>query len=233
MSKADKKDRIVRIKYEYDHMTEREGKSLAASICIVLLIIIMACELIWFPRLALVYNRVPIEIAFAVLILIGTLVTYIIELRNRMGKKSVAKMIKKNGTKVIGEITNMNTTEVNSDDSFSYNIEYENPFNHKASYLIFTPYAIQSEMYIREKDLPLKVIIYCYNSMTHIDAVINPPLAKMAFRKYGPSIFIFIAVMLFGISGIGATLNNPIMSIASLITGFILSIVSAYFFVFD
>ena len=234
MSEADKKDRIVRIKYEYDHMTDREGKSLAASICIFLLIIIMACELIWFPKLAYVYNRVPVEIAIAVLVLIGTLVTYIIELRKRMAKKNHAKMIKKNGTKVIGEITNMNTTEVKGDDeNFSYNIEYENPFNHKASYLIFTPYAIHSEMYIREKDLPLKVIIYCYNNMTHIDAVINPPLAKMAFRKYGPPIFIFIAVILFGVSGIGTALNNPIMSITSLITGFILSLIAVYFFVFD
>ncbi len=69
--------------------------------------------------------------------------------------------------------------------------------------------------------------------MTHIDAVINPPLAKMAFRKYGPPIFIFIAVILFGVSGIGTALNNPIMSIVSLITGFILFLVAVYFFVFD
>ena len=233
MSKADKEDRIVRIKYEYDHMTEREGKSLSALICLVLLIVILALELVWFPKSAFVYNRVPIEIALAVLVFIGVLIAYIIERRKRMEKKNVAKMIKKNGTKVIGEITNMDTTEVNSGDSFSYNIEYENPFDHKASYLIFTPYAIQSEMYIREKDLPLKVIIYCYNNMTHIDAVINPPLAKMAFRKYGPPIFIFIAVILFGVSGIGTALNNPIMSIVSLITGFILFLVAVYFFVFD
>ncbi len=233
MSKADQEDRIVRIKYEYDHMTEREGKSLSALICLTLFIVILALELVWFPKSAYVYNRVPIEIALAVLVFIGVLIAYIIERRKRMEKKNVAKMIKKNGTKVIGEITNMDTTEVNSGDSFSYNIEYENPFDHKASYLIFTPYAIQSEMYIREKDLPLKVIIYCYNNMTHIDAVINPPLAKMAFRKYGPPIFIFIAVILFGVSGIGTALNNPIMSIVSLITGFILFLVAVYFFVFD
>lgn len=229
MSKADKKDRIVRIKYEYDHMTEREGKSLAASICIVLLIIIMACELIWFPKLALVYNRVPIEIALAVLILIGTLATYIIELRRRMRKKNHAKMIKKNGTKVIGKITDMNNTEVNSDDNFSYNIEYENPFDHKASYLIFTPYAIQSEMYIREKDLPLKVIIYCYNNMTHIDAVINPPLAKMRLRKYGPAVLIFISIILFCISGFGTMSNDPAMSTISLITSFITFFIAMHF----
>jgi hypothetical protein len=143
-----------------------------------------------------------------------------------MQRKKLSRTIKENGKKVIGEIVSMSETRLDSSkENFSYDIEYENPENGEISSIIITPSALQKEMYIKEKDLPLKVIVYCYNGMTHVDAVINPPIVKMAFRKYSPSIGSYIILMLTIVSALTAAYGNIRLFIGSLVLTAIVSVI--------
>lgn len=108
--------------------------------------------------------------------------------RERREIKRKNRYIKKNGTKVIGEIISLEETEVRSEDggknfTYHYNVQYENPVDN--SLIVFqTPSVIPDNMLIKEKDLPLKVVVYVYEKQTFAESLINPPFGEMFLRKF-------------------------------------------------
>ena len=217
-------DRIVKIKYDFDHMAEKESDSLHAIIAIAIIIVVASSQVGFSPYVLFAWPYFAQGIAM-IIVFFATLAYYITQRNKRMQRKKLSRTIKENGKKVIGEIVSMSETRLDSSkENFSYDIEYENPENGEISSIIITPSAaLQKEMYIKEKDLPLKVIVYCYNGMTHVDAVINPPIAKMAFRKYSPSIGSYIIIILTFVSALTAAFGNIHLFIGSFVLAVVVS----------
>ena len=178
-------DRLVKIKYEFDHPSYEESKALV----IVTISSILA--------LTGLFNefRQPhpfsiglswVLVLFILAVLVGSLIYYIALYRQRRAKIKEVNHIIKHGKMVIGEVVSFSLTEVNGkkdQKNFSYNIEYEDP-RYGDVIAITTPTALAEETYIHEKDLPIKVVIYVLGKHTHVDKLINPPLKKMRIRKY-------------------------------------------------
>ena len=207
MKDAKPEERIVRIKYDYDHMSENERKALCSVIGIIAIIILAASQVGFAPSILFAWPYIIQEIVILV-IFFAVLAYYIVQRNKRMQRKRLSMMIKENGKKIIGEIVSMSETTLNSrKENFSFDIEYEDPENGKLDTIVITPIVLKTEMYIKEKDLPLKAIVYYYNGMTHVDAVINPPLVKMTLRKFAPAIIIFLIIAIIAGSFLAALLG--------------------------
>ncbi len=201
------KEHLVKIKYDYDHMSENERKGLCAAVGILAIIVLGAAQVGFAPGVLFQGIYLMQEIVM-LLIFFATLVYYIVQRNKRMQRKRLSMMIKEHGKKIIGEIVSMSETTLNSrKENFSFDIEYENPESGEIDTVIITPSVLRTEMYIKEKDLPLKVIVYLHNGMTHVDAVINPPLAKMTIRKFAPIIIIFLLFVVMALCFIAAMLG--------------------------
>jgi hypothetical protein len=87
----------------------------------------------------------------------------------------------------------MNTIKL--DEEFTYEIEYEWKGD-EMPIRITTPTVLKSRMNIKEKDLPLKVVLYAMNNRAHAYAVIDPPIAKMKIRWMFRYLHIILVVLL-------------------------------------
>ena len=220
-------DRVVKIKYDYDYMSEKERSSLTSAVIFGVFLILSIIEIVKSPRpswtMAFLLHTIVILIVF-----IGLLVFFFVQYFKRKQVGELPRNIKANGKKIIGEIVSMNKTELDGNDkNFSYDIEYENPKGGNIAKTIITPSALFTKMYIRKKDLPLKVVVYCYNGMTHVDAVINPPIAKMVFRKFLPYICGIMTVVLFMMAFVAEALDNIPLFFGSLVFSFAMLMLAA------
>ena len=96
------------------------------------------------------------------------------------------KMMIAHGKKVIGSIVSLNYMELGNklnDKNFVYTIEYEEP-NKGEKISLVTPPVIKNKYFIRESDLPLDVVVYCYRGKAFAERIINPPLPKIVTRKF-------------------------------------------------
>ncbi|MBR0133979.1 hypothetical protein IJM16_01805 [Candidatus Saccharibacteria bacterium] len=221
------KDRVVKIKYDYDYMSENERSSLTSAVIFGVFLILSIIEIVKSPQpswtMAFLLHTIVILIIF-----IGVLVFFFVQYFKRKRERELPQKIKANGEKVIGEIVSVNKTNLDKHgENFTYNIEYENPNNGNIAKTIITPSALFTKMYIRKKDLPLKVVVYCYNGMTHVDAVINPPIAKMVFRKFLPYICGIMTVVLFVMAFAAEALNNIPLFFGSLVFSFAMLMLAA------
>ena len=97
------------------------------------------------------------------------------------------RFIKKNGTRVLGNIISLERTEAHREDggkdfTYSYNIQYVNPED-DSLVVIKTPSVVQDRMLIKESDLPLKAVVYLYEKQAFVESIINPPYRSMFLRK--------------------------------------------------
>ena len=128
--------------------------------------------------------------------------------KERRETKRKNEFIKKNGTKVIGEIIVLEETEIRTKDggkdfTYHYNVQYKNPVDN--SLIVFqTPSVISDNMMVKEKDLPLKVVVYVYEKQTFVESLINPPFGDMIIRK--------MLYYLTGIFGAGVLFGIPLLS---------------------
>ena len=112
------------------------------------------------------------------------------------------RYIKKNGTRVLGDIISLERTEAHREDgrknfTYSYNIQYINPED-DSLVVIKTPSVVEDRMLIKEKDLPLKAVVYLYEKQAFVESIINPPYRSMFLRKlfkYLPFVLGFGAIL--------------------------------------
>ncbi|MBR0133980.1 hypothetical protein IJM16_01810 [Candidatus Saccharibacteria bacterium] len=216
-------DRVVKIKYDYDYMSVGERTALATTVFIgaffILFAVLLGTSLSKSPAMApeLIVLTIVVFIVFT-----ATLIIYFTQHNKRKREAVEFRAIKTKGEMVIGKILSMQEDELaDTGQTFSYDIEYENPIDGQNASIVISPSALYNEMYIREKDLPLKVIVYCYDGKTHVDAVINPPITKMTYRKIIPFISGFISMVLFMIALVAGAANNNILFVTSLILAII------------
>lgn len=105
--------------------------------------------------------------------------------RRKIMKKN--RFIKKNGTRVLGDIISLERTEAHREDggknfTYSYNIQYVNPED-DSLVVIKTPSVVENRMLIKESDLPLKAVVYLYEKQAYVESIINPPYRSMFLRK--------------------------------------------------
>ena len=125
---------------------------------------------------------------FVFLVAVGlSYLCYLAAGRVRRKRNRENQFIKRNGTKVIGEIISLDKTEVHTKDggtnfTYSYNVQYKNPTD-KSQITIQTPSVIKDNMLIKEADLPLKVVVYVYDKQTFVESLIDPPFKEMLERR--------------------------------------------------
>lgn len=97
--------------------------------------------------------------------------------------------IKKNGHRVIGELSDFDSLETDNigktrkSNSFSFNLEYENPSAELKFISTKTPPIELLDMDLRKTDFPIRVLLYVDDDNYYMDSLINPPVKKMLQRK--------------------------------------------------
>ena len=226
MSLKKSKKRLVKIKYDYDIMPPEElGNFLivAASIIGIVLSIVELCLNHGDSRDRYFFIIVLIG---AIAVLAYALPTALKSFLGRQKSKKNRKEAVKHGKKVIGEIVSFEEIKINNhnDKNFSYTVEYEDPLEGKTTTII-TPYTIRNSMYVREEDLPIKVTIYIHKNVAIVDNLINPPMAKMFYRKY-LNTFIGMLALITMMSCIIYSYYNPTMAAMIMIIVPILAIIT-------
>ena len=171
-----KKDRIVKIEYDFIRVRKKEVICLAGFIgCILMdLAAFHICTTLKGALSAIVFSILTISA-----ISIVPLVQYIRIRSARKRDYADAKYIMDHGKKVIGTIKSLKVIKM--DQQFTYDIEYEWGEKNELR-TVTTPTVVSDKMYITEKDLPLDVIVYVWGKQAYAYAVINPPLTKMKAR---------------------------------------------------
>lgn len=226
MSLKKRKNHLVKIWYNYDIMPPEElGNFLivAASIIGIVLSIVELCLNHGDSRDRYFFIIVLIG---AIAVLAYALPTALKSFLGRQKSKKNRKEAVKHGKKVIGEIVSFEEIKINNhnDKNFSYTVEYEDPLEGKTTTII-TPYTIRNSMYVREEDLPIKVTIYIHKNVTIVDNLINPPMAKMFYRKY-LNTFIGMLALITMMSCIIYSYYNPTMAAMIMIIVPILAIIT-------
>jgi hypothetical protein len=184
-----KKQRIVRIKYDHDRPRIEEVYNLLRFIACIIVAIVMLVVSLSVGTFYFMFFGVAI---FSLLSVIP-FQKYWHERSIRKRDYADAKFIIDHGEKVIGSIVSMNTIKL--DEEFTYEIEYEWKGD-EMPIRITTPTVLKSRMNIKEKDLPLKVVLYAMNNRAHAYAVIDPPIAKMKIRWMFRYLHIILVVLL-------------------------------------
>ena len=184
-----KKQRVVRIRYDYDRpRIEEVGNLLYFIACIVAVLVMLVMSIyqstLYFMSIFIVIVSVISVIPFQ---------KYWHERKIRKRDYADAKFLIDHGEKVIGSIVSMKTIKL--DEEFTYDIEYEWKGD-EMPIRMTTPTVLKSRMNIKEKDLPLKVILYAMNNRAHAYAVIDPPIAKMKIRWTFRYLHIILVVLL-------------------------------------
>lgn len=205
MSSGKRKNHIVKIKYDYDMIPREEiGGFMIAAFSVFFIIVTIKEKLSigspysrYYDVIAAYY--IPIAVTIAFIALIWSLSTSLRSLIDRWKSKKYRKTVVANGKKVIGEIVSFKEIKINSRDkkNFSYTIEYEDPLEGKATTEI-TPPTVNRLMFLKEEDLPIKVVIYVYKHTSFVYALINPPVVKMFARKNSEgisAIILFIGML--------------------------------------
>ena len=190
---------IVKVKYSFDRISQREGTAIMIALAGVAMLLIFTISAVVNPSTVSSLGTGLLYAGFLFFISIPQLLS---ERSKRMSQKREHEEAVKNGTKVIGTIVNLGYTDLGgkgtNDRNFGYTIEYEDP-DHGEQASMFTPSAISENMCITDKDLPLKAIVYLHEGKGYIDAVVDPPLVQMGARKVikkSPVIAIIICIIL-------------------------------------
>ena len=190
---------IVKVKYAFDRASQREGTSIMIALAGVAMLLIFTISAIVSPSTV---SGLGAGLFYAAFLFFVSLPPLFSERSKRMAQKHEHEEAVKKGTKVIGTIVNLGYTDLGgkgtNDRNFGYTIEYEDP-DHGELATIHTPSAISENMYIADKDLPLKAIVYLYEGKGYIDAVVDPPLMQMGARqaiKKSPVIAILVCIIL-------------------------------------
>ena len=175
------KERSIKIKYAANKMTTEE---LASLIVAFVAVVFFAVPYIYMAYdISQLHFLVPILVLFVFIGCPG--IVYFDARRKRMVAVKEQKMMIAYGKKVIGSIVSLNTIELGenkNDKNFVYTIEYEEPEKGE-KFTLVTPPILKDRYFIKESDLPLKVVVYCYKRKAFADRIINPPISKMVSRK--------------------------------------------------
>ena len=190
---------LVKVRYSFDFTSQREKSAIIGALTGIALMITAVLFIIINPRS--LYNDLYLA-AFAIVPIYISVPIVISERKQRMESKQVHEDAVKNGEKIIGTIVDLANVDLGGrtagDRSFSYSIEYEGPKKNEMV-SIQTPPAITENMFITEKDLPLKAVVYIYKNKGYIDAVVDPPIIAMSARhlaKIAPLILILACPIL-------------------------------------
>ena len=185
MKKKSPKHKYVKIRY-IQGIDKFAESFLLLSLGIVLGLAI--CVIKYFSASAAISTvwRVAAIVMFTIVFsLLLFIYLYISHQRRELQKEN--KYIKKHGTLVIGEIISLERTEARTTDgkenfTFSYNVQYRSP-DDDSLIVIRTPTVIKDNMLVKEKDLPIKVVVYVYEKRTFVESLIDPPYKLMQLRK--------------------------------------------------
>lgn len=196
---TNRKDKIIKVQYDYE---QRKITEIFSGICCIISIL-SALSLMVFalvlPRGSLLSTLTATFILCGFASYFG--IVYYNERARRRRDGANAKRIIENGHEIIGTIINLNVTELKDSQYFNYDIEYEdsNSKTHKLTSMI-TPAVVEDTMCIKEKDLPLRAVIYVYENDVHLYALINPPIVKISGRRAGKTIVKLIPLFILAIS---------------------------------
>ena len=175
------------------------------------------------------FNRYIVT-ALIFTVLIGSLPLFVLIprfFRHRQGRKEV-KMIKKYGQRVIGTIVSLDRSEIVNNRgregfSYSYTVQFGIP-KHEKPITFKTPSIIADTMLVKEEDLPMKAVVYCWGNNYHVDSLVNPPYQRLLFRKiikYGAPVT-FVASMSIAViaestyTEAGAKIAAPLLIVAAI-----------------
>jgi membrane protein YdbS with pleckstrin-like domain len=195
------KGHLVKVKYSFDRINQREGTATVGLIIGVILLILSIYFMFDNPRS--LHNDIVV-LLWATFLFIITIPTIIHERKKRMEQKHEHEKAVMGGKKVIGTIVdliNVSLQDIGVDDrSFRYSIEYEDDDSDNDGVIsVQTPPAITENMHITAKDLPLKAVVYIFKNKGYIDAVVDPPIIKMTTRhlvRKWPLILILLCLIL-------------------------------------
>ena len=209
MANKTPKDRLIKIHYSNLSARFAEFAIFLAWVAIMGLSVLVINAIITYigtPRF-----NIALAISTLVILTIANALTFLYYWtlgRERRETQRKNNFIKKNGTKVIGEIIILEETEVRTKDggkdfTYHYNVQYKSPVDN--SLIVFqTPSVISDNMMVKQKDLPLKVVVYVYGDQTFVESLINPPFKEMLIRK--------LIYYLTGIFGAGAFFGVSLLS---------------------
>ena len=221
------KKHLVKIKYDYDIMPEKEARHfIAAAIALIVMTVTIVTLIISAQNPSRVMTHdvtttyyFPFFIFFSAIALIYALAIALPSFIGRMKSKQHRKIMVQKGKKVTGEIVSLKQTQINGNNekNFTYTIEYEDPFEGKTTTVI-TPWTVGEVMLVKEKDLPIKVTVYIYHNIVLVDSLINPPAIKMYFRRNLKNIIAWIIVATMLICACVFGYSNPSAYAAVLLT---------------
>ena len=193
-----KPERRVKIAYAFNQISPGELLSIYLGAALVLLLIIpTAVALIVDEKLRVKHLSSLFGYIAMLTIPLGL---YVVARFFRMIKGKVPRMIRERGKRVIGTIVSLKTIDLNGANRnkkhFTYTIEDENPEDGKII-TTTTPAVLSYRMYLKEEDLPIKVVVYVYGGQAFADEIINPPIIKMSARRFIRYLPIVILAIMF------------------------------------
>ena len=163
-------------------------------------------------------------------LVIGSLPLFVLVPRSirRIKERRDIKAIKKYGQRVIGTIVSLDRSEIVNNRgregfSYSYTVQFDIP-KHEKPIIFKTPSVIADTMLVKEEDLPMKAVVYCWGNNYHVDSLVNPPYQRLLFRKiikYGAPVT-FVASMSTAViaestyTEAGAKIAGPLLIVAAI-----------------